>query len=90
METFKSHFQARRYAKNYFASLLNISPRSVTVLRDTYFANSSSRCTCGECSLLYFEMSNAGPMQRKKLEIAIDRPGSVIALRICKDCGDKF
>lgn len=91
-EIFKTEFQARRHAKYYFAGILNISPKSVIVAHDKYYEGryGSTTCVCGETVCDYFMMKNAGPLQQKKLDAAIDRPGAVIAIGICGSCGQNF
>lgn len=91
-DIFKTEFQARRHAKHFFASILNISPKSVIVDHDKYYESKcgSTNCECGETSLHFFIMKNAGPNQQKTLEAQIDRPGAAIAIGVCKSCGERF
>jgi hypothetical protein len=61
-EIYLTDYQARRAAKSFFAELLSISRRSVTVEVDHFFTNryGSTQCACGETRAVYFKMANAG------------------------------
>jgi hypothetical protein len=91
-EIFKTEFQAIREAKSFFAGILGIRNDSVHVAHDRYYERKygSTQCVCGQTTCYFFKMANAGPVQQKKLNAVIDRPGAVIALGVCESCGKNY
>lgn len=90
IEIFKTPFQAQRQAKADFEKIIGIKDVPVEKVSNFYLP-SSTKCVCGETSVVYFQPISNGHQEKIIASHLTDwHGGTAFAYGVCRHCGKTY